>query len=170
MKHITIPGKIIRPILMSLDSLRAAGDLIVRLWVARIFWLSAMSKITAWTTTIVIFKYSYSVPFMSATMAAYLGTACEFILPVLLVLGLGGRLAIFVFFVYNLICVVSFHFLWTPPGASGLADHTNWGLLLMLLMLHGPGKYSLDYFIHRRWGHIFKLGRKDQYSWDQKPL
>jgi putative oxidoreductase len=169
MKHIIIPARIIRPILVALDNLKSFGDLIVRFWVAKIFILSGISKVTSWITTIVLFKYSYHVPLMSPVVAAYMGTAAEFILPVLLILGLGGRLAIFCFFIYNLVCMASFHFLWTPAGVTGLDDHVNWGLLLMLLMLHGSGKYSLDYLIHKRWGYLFQLGKKNQYNWELPP-
>jgi putative oxidoreductase len=169
MKHITIPAKIIRPLLLLLDTLKSLGDLLVRLWVASIFIQSALTKIASWPSTIVLFKYSYHVPLISPVTAAYLGTGAEFFFPVLLVLGLGGRLVVFAFFVYNIICVVSFSFLWTPAGSSGLSDHVNWGLLLMMLMLHGSGKYSLDYFIHRKWGYLFQLGKKNQYSWYGSP-
>ena len=166
-QHIVIPGNIIRPILILLDNLKSLGDLLARFWVAKIFFVSGLSKIGAWATTLVLFRYEYSVPFFSPTVSAYIGTGMEFVLPVLLVLGLGGRLAIFCFFVYNAICMVSFHFLWTAAGIAGLNDHLNWGLLLMLLMLHGSGKYSLDYLIHRKYGYFFKLGKKGQYSWEQ---
>lgn len=169
MKRIVIPARIIKPILALLDNLKDAGDLVVRLWVAKIFIQSGLSKITSWATTIVLFKYSYHVPLMSPEVAAYIGTAAEFILPIFLVLGLGGRLIIFAFFIYNIVCVVSFHFLWTPAGTSGLNDHINWGLLLMFLMLHGSGRYSLDHLIHRRWGYLFQLAKNNQYSWDLPP-
>lgn len=159
--HIIIPGRIIRPLLRFLDNFRSLGDLIARFWVAYIFFTSAMSKITDWGATIVLFKYEYAVPFFSPEVAAYIGTGLEFILPVFLVLGLGGRLFIFAFFIYNVVCVVSFHFLWTPAGATGLADHINWGLLLLLLMVNGAGKYSLDYLLHKRYGYFFQLGEKD---------
>lgn len=169
MKHIVIPARIIRPVLVTLDYFKSFADLVVRLWVANVFLQSALSKVTSWTSTIVLFKYSYSVPFMSPVAAAYIGTAAEFILPVLLVLGLGGRISIFCFFVYNVVCVVSFHFLFTPAGQTGLNDHINWGMLLMLLMFHGSGKFSLDYLIHKRWGHLFLLGKKNQYAWGRYP-
>lgn len=168
-KHIVISGKIIRPILVLLDNFKALGDLIVRCWVANIFFQSGLSKITSWDTTVVLFRYDYHVPFLQPETAAYFGTAAEFILPLLLVLGLGGRLSIFAFFIYNVICVVSFNFLWTPAGSAGLTDHMNWGLLLMLLMFHGSGKYSLDYLIHKKYGYFFKLGKNNEYQWDNAP-
>jgi putative oxidoreductase len=162
---ITIPNKIIAPFLKFLEYFKSLGDLLVRFWLANIFFQSGLSKITDWNTTVVLFKYDYHVPFLSPETAAYLGTGMEFLLPLLLVLGLGGRLAIFIFFIYNLVCVLSFGFLWTTAGAAGLNDHINWGLLLMLLMLHGSGKFSLDYLIHKKWGYYFKLGEKNEYKW-----
>lgn len=156
--HIYFSAKIIAPLIKIFNALRDLADLAVRFWVAKVFLVSAMSKTVDWGATIVLFKYDYSVPFMSATTAAYVGTAAEFILPVLLILGLGGRLAIFCFFVYNIICVISFHFLWTPVGITGLNDHINWGMLLMLLMFYGSGRLSLDYLLRKRYGHLLNLG------------
>lgn len=155
--HIIISSKVVRPVLRLLDALKDVGSLIVRLWVAKIFLMSALTKITSWGSTIVLFKYTYQVPFMSPVLAAYLGTFAEFFLPVVLVLGFGGRFFVFLFFIYNIVCVLSFHFLWTPSGAAGLADHINWGLLLMMLMFYGSGRISLDHLLHKKYGHFLIL-------------
>jgi putative oxidoreductase len=140
----------------SLYKLKHVGDFLVRLWVANVFLKSGLSKIQDWNTTIVLFKYVYSTPLISPIVAAYIGTGAEFVLPILLVLGLGGRITIFALFVYNLMCAISFHFLWTPAGAAGLNEHIVWGLLLMMLMFHGAGNLSLDYLIHRKYGHLLQ--------------
>jgi putative oxidoreductase len=163
--HIIFSAKIVAPLIKLFNALSDLGYLAVRLWVANIFFTSALSKITDWGSTIVLFKYDYSVPFMSPVFAAYLGTGLEFLLPALLVLGLGGRLSIFVFLIYNIFCVISFHFLWTPPGQAGLYDHVNWGLLLMLLMFHGSGRISIDYLLRKRYGHLLELGNKKRFLW-----
>lgn len=160
--HILIPAILIRPFIRLMRYLKDWGRLVVRLWVSKIFLESALTKIAYWPGTIVIFKYQYSVPFISSVAAAYIGTAAEFIFPILLILGLGGRLSIFAFFVYNVICVISFHFLWTPSGAVGLADHVNWGMLLFMLMLFGPGRISLDHLIHKRYGYLTRTS-----SWEE---
>lgn len=125
------------------------ASLIARLWIARIFFNSGMSKLTDWGATIVLFKYNYSVPLLSPITAAYLGTAAELVLPILLVLGLGGRITIGILFIYNIICVVSYPFLWLPAHYSGLRLHINWGIILMLLMSYGPGRISLDYLLKK---------------------
>ncbi len=152
--HILIPAAIVRPIIKLVDRLKDVGSLVVRLWIAKIFIMSGLTKLAYWPGTIVLFKYQYTVPLMSPVFAAYIGTAAEFIFPVLLILGLGGRLSILAFFFYNVICVISFHFLWTPQGAAGFSDHINWGLLLMMLFLYGSGRISLDHLIHKRWGYL----------------
>lgn len=164
--HLVVSARILRPMLLLLNALRDVGDLIARLWVSKIFLFSGVSKITAWGSTIVLFKYDYNVPILSPVVAAYIGTAAEFILPVFLILGLGGRVWIFAFFIYNVICVISFHFLWTPVGIAGLDDHINWGILLMLLMLHGSGRISLDYWLHKRFGYLIYRG--DSTHWVSK--
>ncbi len=143
----------IRPFIRAFEALTPLGDLLARIWVAQIFFRSGLVKIDSWSTTMILFQHVYNVPIMSPFVAAVFGTAAELILPVLLVLGLGGRISIFIFFCYNIICMVSYPFLWTTPGIAGLEQHINWALLLMLLMFHGSGKWSLDYLIRLYHGH-----------------
>lgn len=151
---------LIRPFFRFFDWLAPLGDLGARCWVGWIFFKSALTKISSWSTTILLFTYVYHTPVLSAKVAAVIGTGAELILPVLLVLGLGGRIIIFIFFVYNIVAVVSYPFLLTPDGAEGLSQHISWGILLAMLMFHGPGKLSLDYWI-RRW-HTHHVWHKIQ--------
>jgi putative oxidoreductase len=62
------------------------------------------------------------------------------------VLGLGTRFAAGVLFVFNIVAVISYPDL----GEVGLRDHQYWGLLLLIPLLHGPGKISIDHFVRRR--------------------
>ncbi len=145
----------LRPLLHALDFLTPVGDLLARFWVASIFFKSGLVKISSWTSTVALFNYVYHVPLLPPFVAALMGTACELILPILLVIGFGGRIMILIFFIYNAIAVLSYHYLWTPEGAMGLDQHINWGLLLAMLMFHGPGKFSIDYWLRRRFAeHI----------------
>lgn len=153
-------AKIIAPILRALNYLTPLGDLLARLWVAKIFLQSGMIKIENWQSTVNLFTYVYHVPILSPHFAAILGTTAELVLPVMLILGLGGRITILIFFVYNIFCVVSYNFLWTPQGTMGLDQHINWGLLLMLLMFHGSGKLSLDNWLFRKHGHHMNIDRR----------
>lgn len=156
--HIIICAKIVGPVLRILNDLKDLGDFVARYWIARIFFLSGLSKIQDWNTTLVLFKYVYSTPLLSPMIAAYIGTGVELIFPVLLLIGFGGRFFLFLFFVYNIVCALSFSFLWTPAGSAGLDDHITWGILLMMLMFHGMGRLSLDHLIHKRWGHLIVGG------------
>lgn len=130
----------------ALEFATPALDFGIRLLVASVFFKSGLVKIASWDSTIALFENEYSVPFLSAEVAAVLGTGVELAMPVLLVLGLGGRLAALVLFVFNIVAVISY------PDLSevGLKDHQYWGLLLLVTLLHGPGKLSLDHLIRRR--------------------
>src|SRR6185312_5122446 len=132
MLHIKISAAILRPVLWLIDIITPILDLVARFWVAYIFFMSGLTKIQDWDTTLMLFTNVYQVPVLPPVIAAYIGTGFELLLPVLLVLGLGGRFFIFVFFVYNIMCVASYHFLWTPEGRGGLYDHITWGLVLAL--------------------------------------
>lgn len=143
-----------------LECLKPLGDLAARFWVAKIFFHAGWLKVTSWSSTMMLFSNEFRVPLLSPYWAALLGTTAELVLPVLLVLGLGGRFSIFVFFMYNLIAVISYPFLWTADGGQALAQHINWGLLLALLMFHGSGRWSLDYWIRAKVGHRFAFPHK----------
>jgi putative oxidoreductase len=123
-----------------------AIDLAVRLTVAAVFFKSGLTKIASWDSTLFLFENEYAVPLLPPELAAYLGTAAELALPVLLVLGLGTRFAALALFVFNIVAVISYPDL----GAIGLKDHQYWGLFLLVTLFHGPGRLSLDHFIQRR--------------------
>lgn len=122
-------------------------DFGIRLFVASVFFKAGLTKIASWSTTLTLFEYEYAVPLLPPELAAWLGTAAELTLPVLLVLGLGTRLSALALFVFNIIAVISYPGL----GEVGLKDHQYWGLLLLVTLCHGPGPLSLDHLI-RRWG------------------
>ena len=150
---IRITAKIIGPIIRALEFLTPLADLLARIWVASIFFRAGLLKIQSWSVTVALFQNEYHVPFLPHYWAAVIGTGAELILPVLLVIGLGGRLMVLLFFLYNAVALISYPYLWTPDGAAGFDQHIAWGLLLMLLMCHGPGKLSLDYWIRKHYGH-----------------
>ncbi len=121
-------------------------DLCIRIWVGLVFFNAGMVKITSWQTTLALFENEYNVPFLPSDIAAYLGTGAELILPVFLIVGLGGRFAALALFVFNIIAVIAYPDL----GEVGLKDHQYWGLMLLVTLMHGPGKLSLDYLLHKR--------------------
>lgn len=132
----------------ALSYLQPISDLIIRLYVANVFWKSGVNKFQSWETTVFLFEYEYSVPLLSPEVAAAAGTFTELFFPILLVLGLMGRFSAFVLFVFNIVAVISYPTL----NDAGIVQHTLWGLLLMGLMVHGVGKLSLDHLLKSRWG------------------
>jgi putative oxidoreductase len=129
-----------------LNTLAPLVDLGVRLFVASVFFKSGLTKIANWDSTVALFDNVYAVPLLPPEIAALLGAAVELTFPVLLVLGLGARFAALVLFVFNIIAVISYPDL----SAAGLKDHQIWGLLILVTLLHGPGKLSVDHWIRRR--------------------
>lgn len=121
-------------------------DLGIRLYVASVFLRSGWLKISDWDSTVALFEYEYHVPLLPVDVAAMAGTAGELLLPVLLALGLAGRFGAAGLSVVNLVAAYSF------PDISdlGLQDHLLWGMLLLVTVLHGPGRLSLDHLLKRR--------------------
>jgi putative oxidoreductase len=132
---------------MGLTWLSPIADLALRLWVAQSFFKAGLTKIQNFDSTIFLFTHEYHVPLLSPEIAAYMGTATELSMPVLLVLGLMTRMGAGVLFVFNFIAVASY------PDISifKAIDHQAWALMLLVTVLHGPGRLSLDYFIRRQY-------------------
>ena len=129
-----------------LEKLAPLVDLAIRLYVSGIFFKSGLLKVQSWESTMNLFEYEYAVPLLSPHLAAVLGTAAELILPVLVALGLAGRISALALFVFNIVAVISY------PDLSdgGLQSHILWGLLLAALMTHGPGCLSIDSLIRNK--------------------
>ncbi|MCX7155594.1 MAG: DoxX family protein [Rhodocyclales bacterium] len=121
-------------------------DLGIRLYVASVFFRSGWLKISDWDSTLVLFENEYHVPVLSPNAAAIMGAGGELLLPVLLALGLAGRFGAAGLFVVNVVAVLSY------PDLSdlGRADHLLWGVLLLVTLLHGPGRLSVDCWLTRR--------------------
>ena len=131
-----------------IDKLQPLLLLGFRLYVARVFWMSGLTKTRDWSITLALFTNEYHVPLLSPAVAAVLGTATELSMPVLLALGLGTRFGAFVLFFFNIIAVISY------PALPDIAvkDHILWGTMILVLLLFGPGKISLDHLFERRLG------------------
>jgi putative oxidoreductase len=123
-------------------------DLGIRLFIANVFFKSGLTKIANWQSTLALFENEYAVPLLPSDVAAYLGTAVELGIPVLLVLGLGTRFAAIVLFVFNIVAAISYPDL----SEAGRDQHMYWGMLILVTIFHGPGKISVDHFIRRKFG------------------
>lgn len=124
----------------SLDSLQPLAALLARLYVAQVFFLSGLTKLRDWDITVALFTDEYKVPLLPPALAAAMGTAGEIALPVLLVLGLGGRFSPLGLFVVNAVAVISL----SEIAPAALQQHVFWGSLLAGLAIYGLGPWSLD--------------------------
>lgn len=127
--------------------LTPAFDLGIRLYVANVFFKSGLTKIQDWSSTVALFQYEYQVPVLPPELAAVMGTAGELGLPVLLALGLAGRFGAAGLSVMNIVAVISY----ADISDLGRQDHLLWGALLLVTLLHGPGRWSLDHWLRKRW-------------------
>lgn len=127
-----------------LDSwLRGPQDLlllVLRLWVAWVFFKSGLLKLQSWEVTLELFAYEYAVPLLPPALAAVLATAAELLLPPLLAVGLLSRPAALALLLLNAVAALSY----PDISAAGLKDHQLWGLALAWLFLQGAGRLSLD--------------------------
>ncbi|MGV6859858.1 MAG: DoxX family protein [bacterium] len=120
--------------------------LVLRFWIAKVFFLSGLTKIQSWSSTVALFEYEYTVPVLPPELAAFLATGVELIIPVLLVLGLLNRVSATVLFVFNAIAALSY----PDISTAGTLEHMLWGLMLLVIMIYGPGKISLDHWLRGR--------------------
>ena len=140
------PATLWRWLTSALDALQPVAALAARLYVGQVFFLSGLTKIRDWETTVALFTDEYKVPFLSPSLAAFMGTAGELVLPVLLVLGLGGRFAALGLFVVNVVAVIAL----AEVAPAALQQHVFWGALLAGLAIYGPGGWTLERWIWPR--------------------
>ena len=122
-------------------------DIALRVWIARVFFLSGLTKIQTWETTLMLFEYEYAVPVIPFQLAAYMATAGELILPVLIALGLFTRFGLAGLLVLNLVAVISY----PDISPAGIQQHIMWGLMMVVLLIHGPKLFSVDYWLDKRY-------------------
>lgn len=141
--------KIVSNLLRRLDGVAVALQplfaLAIRLYVFRVFFLSGLTKLRSWDSTLYLFSNEYHVPVLPPAVAAVMGAGGELIFPVMLLLGWQGRFAAAGLFVVNLVAVMSY------PGLEPvmIKDHVLWAVLIAFLFFHGVGPWSLQGFFQR---------------------
>jgi len=114
--------------------------LVLRLWLGWVFISAGLTKFNHWDSTLFLFEYEYQVPLIPWQLAAYVGTAAEVILPMFVVIGLITRPMALALFGFNIVAVISYPSIWE----SGFLDHQLWGLMILVVLLYGAGRWSLD--------------------------
>lgn len=115
--------------------------LLMRLWMAMVFWNSGLAKITNWSSTILLFKEEYNVPVISPEFAAYMSATVELTCPILLVLGFATRFATIPMLVMT--AVIQFTYFHSLM-------HLYWAFLFATILFYGPGKFSIDAWMRKK--------------------
>ncbi|GAA6152734.1 DoxX family protein [Pseudoteredinibacter isoporae] len=126
-----------------IELLHPLATLLSRLYIAKVFFVAGWLKIQDWDTTLFLFEEEYQVPFLPFELAAYLGTAGELVLPILLALGLASRFAALGLSVVNIVAVISL----AEIAPAALYLHMIWGILLAHIVIYGGGFFSTDRFL-----------------------
>lgn len=125
-------------------------SLALRLYVGWQFFKSGMVKLSDWGATLELFRSEYHVPLLPPELAAVMGAGGEILFPLLLAVGLLSRPAALGLFAVNLMAVISYPQLFAFDCPAAINDHKYWGLLLLVLVAFGPGRFSLDRWLVAR--------------------
>ena len=123
---------------LAISYLTPIANLWARIYIGLVFFRSGQGKLIDFEETIEFFAYDWALPFLSPAPAAYLATAGELILPVLLILGLFTRVGALGLLV--MAAVIQFF-------VMPLNEHYYWMIILALLVGQGGSKLSLDHLL-----------------------
>lgn len=103
-----------------------------------VFFVSGLAKLDDFEETVELFEDDFALPFLPAEPAAYLATAGELVLPLLLILGLFTRFSALGLLIMSAVIQIFV-----------LQDHQHyfWMIILAMLVGHGGNKLSLDYWL-----------------------
>ncbi|MBC3919409.1 DoxX family protein [Undibacterium sp. CY18W] len=124
--------------------------LALRIYVGWQFFKAGMVKVSDWSATLSLFQEEYMVPVIPPELAAWMGAGGELILPVLLVVGIFSRPAALALFAVNAMAVISYPALFMLECPAAINAHFYWGILLLVLVSFGPGKFSVDEWLGKR--------------------
>ncbi|MFD2141540.1 DoxX family protein [Ancylobacter oerskovii] len=138
------------PILHLRDRLDAVPISLVlfcaRIFPAAVFWQSGQTKVEGWQVTdsaIALFQEEYRLPLIDPWLAAHLAAFAEHFFPALLVIGLATRFSALALLGMTMVIEIFVY-----PDAW--PTHGVWATCFLLLVLRGPGSFSLDAIIVRR--------------------
>jgi putative oxidoreductase len=120
-------------------------QLLFRLAIAGVFLRAGLTKIGSWESTVALFAEEYKVPVLAPHVAAAMAATFEVGCSLLLILGLGTRLA-----ALPLLGMIMTIQLFVYPQAW--SEHLVWGSILLFLLTRGGGTLSLDALIARALG------------------
>jgi len=124
-----------------LSSLTSFVNLILRLYLANIFFKSGLVKVSNWTSTLYLFQYEYKVPIISYGVAAFLATFIELVGSTTLALGFATRYSALALLIMT--AVMNYTYQEVP-------ENYYWMLILAALLTQGGKKLSIDCLLKRK--------------------
>lgn len=121
-----------------------AFDMLLRLWLANIFWLSGMVKLNDWGQALWLSANEYPVSWLNPVAAAWVGGAIEIVCPVLLTLGLATRAAAAACLALSLVIQYAY---------QENDQHVAWAILFAWYVVNGAGPLSVDHWLARGLGN-----------------
>lgn len=159
----------------------SAALLIPRVWLANVFWAAGTARLNGWDRQADLFTYQHPVPLygiggllpdslavphgsgelfiLNPPVAAFVTTGAELVLPILILVGLFGRLAglglaamaaAILFLVGGVPIDPNVPF-FDPANVANAAEQLPWIAAGLLIFILGPGRLSIDHALRRFW-------------------
>jgi putative oxidoreductase len=118
-----------------------AVNLIVRVYIANIFFVLGLEKLQNWDAALFLFQNEYQVPILPYWFAAVTTVAIQLICSAALVLGYHTKFAALVLFI--MVALSTFFY-------QQFVENYYWMMLLALFASYGADRLSLDYFLAKK--------------------
>lgn len=121
-------------------------SLCARIFPAAVFWMSGQTKVDGWhlsDSAVDLFRDEYRLPLIDPSIAAHAAAFAEHFFPFLLVIGLASRFAALA--LLGMTAVIE---IFVYPDAW--PTHGVWATCFLVVIARGPGVFSLDHLIARR--------------------
>lgn len=121
-------------------------SLAARIFPAAVFWRSGQTKVEGFHVTdsaVALFQDEYKLPWIDPAIAANVAAFSEHFFPFLLVIGLASRLSALA--LLGMTAVIE---IFVYPDAW--PEHGVWATCFLVVIARGPGIFSLDHLIARR--------------------
>ena len=122
-------------------------SLAARIFPAAVFWMSGRTKVEGFHVTdsaIALFQDEYNLPWIDPALAANIAAYSEHFFPLLLVIGFASRLSALA--LLGMTAVIE---IFVYPDAW--PTHGVWAACFLVVIARGPGIFSLDHYLARRW-------------------
>jgi putative oxidoreductase len=121
-------------------------SLAARIFPAAVFWRSGQTKVEGFHVTdnaVALFRDEYALPWIDPALAANIAAFSEHFFPLLLIIGLASRLSALA--LLGMTAVIE---IFVYPDAW--PTHGVWATCFLVVIARGPGIFSLDHLIDRR--------------------